>query len=650
MSTNTNDKKNIINAHMHVFTGNIVPPYLAKTFIPWPFYLLINTGWIIKLFRFYYKFKFRRDYGNADTEKERKRLWKRIYARKRRERTRADLSIFIRNRWYLNIPYRLILFWLSIVAVIFIIDFFVHILPLKASITEKIINIKLWLSEVYLYYNLVGVLKFTWVLLVLLTIKWSRSFIYSIIKSIFPIFKKLVTKEALHLMERYYLMGRFAFYNSQHKIALRALHQLPPDSGIVILPMDMEYMGAGKTKMTKKVLSKKHEYIKEKGWTEEDFSDVYKYQMRELWDFVEDEKTQIPKDCYYPFLALDPRRIAEEGESFFDYEVVNNKMKLKPCFVKTYMEDRRFAGFKIYPALGYYPFDENYLPIWRYASENNIPITAHCIVGTIYYRGAKQKEWNYHPVFQDELSKGAYKPMLLPQSKNVEFQKNFTHPLNYLCLLEERFLKEVIRKTDPGSRVRDLFGYTNPESDLKHNLADLKICLGHFGGEEEWIRYLEQDRENYSQRLMRDPVDAIKFMQNSEKDFSWYKINDLWNKADWYSLICSLMIRYDNIYADLSYIISKKSIYPLLKYTLEKGDNYKAEYTAYRNEPDIHKKGIHYTGKNKLRSRILFGTDFYVVRNHKSDKNLFIETKALLDEESFDLIARENTHNFLARR
>ena len=116
-----------------------------------------------------------------------------------------------------------------------------------------------------------------------------------------------------------------------------------------------------------------------------------------------------------------------------------------------------------------------------------------------------------------------------------------------------------------------------------------------------------------------------------------------------HSLICSMLIKYDNVYSDLSYIISKKSIYPLLKYTLEKGENFDQEYPEYLKEPDANKKATHYTGKNKLRSRVLFGTDFYVVRNHKSDKDLFVETKALLEEEEFDLIARENTHNFLSR-
>ena len=64
---------------------------------------------------------------------------------------------------------------------------------------------------------------------------------------------------------------------------------------------------------------------------------------------------------------------------------------------------------------------------------------------------------------------------------------------------------------------------------------------------------------------------------------------------------------------------------------------------------DSKKYARHYTGKNKLRSRVLYGTDFYVVRNHKSDKDLFIEAKSYLGEEDFALIAKENTFNYLSQ-
>lgn len=645
----TSQPKNIINTHMHVFTGNFVPPYLAKTFLPWPLYFLVHTGWIIGLFKKYYSLKYRKEFAEADSKEKVDELWEAIYVGRRRERTKVNILFKISSEWYLNIPYRLIILWLSLVATLFLIELFSKIFTLEESTIQYIDDFTTLLAKYYLYFHLPSLLKIVWIILVLGIIKWSRKIILWALSSLFPILKKLMSKEAVELLSRYYLMGRFAFYRKQFRVALRALHQLPPKSSIVILPMDMEYMGAGKTKMTKELLKTKDNNINKKGWTEEDYSEIYKYQMRELWDFVKKTNNTGPKDAYYPFVFIDPRRVVEDGKSFFDYELVNDKIVLKPCFIKTYIEDRNFSGFKIYPALGYYPFDEHLLPIWRYASENNIPITTHCVKGVIYYRGVKKKEWNFHPVFRQEYSKDVYEPMLLPQTKNVDFQINFTHPLNYICLVEPYLLKMIIRDTDKDSEVRKLFGYSEVDDTLAFDLSNLKICLGHFGGEEEWTRYMEQDRENSSQRLMRDPKVAIEFMENSDNKFSWYKLNELWNKADWYSIICSMLIKYENIYADLSYIISKPSIYPLLKYTLEKDDDFVAEHAAYEAEPSVNKKASHYTGKNKLRSRILFGTDFYVVRNHKSDKNLFVDTKTLLDQESFDLIARENPFNFLSR-
>jgi hypothetical protein len=43
----------------------------------------------------------------------------------------------------------------------------------------------------------------------------------------------------------------------------------------------------------------------------------------------------------------------------------------------------------------------------------------------------------------------------------------------------------------------------------------------------------------------------------------------------------------------------------------------------------------------------LYGTDFYVVRNHKSDKNMLADMMGGLDEKDFDQIASTNPRKFL---
>lgn len=639
-------KKNIVNAHAHVFTSRFVPPYLAKTIIPWPLYYLINTRWLVALAKRYFSYQNRFLFpGNGNTNKS----WDKIYSKRRSIRSKTLRSFNFKSKPYLHIPFRIIIFWLSAVATLYVVEFLTYIFGLDTGIRSILDAIRIGFKKYYLLFDLPIWGKVLWTLGVLIFINWSRRTIWFFISKLYPFFSSLLSPKGMELLERYILMGRFSFYGSQQHVAQRALNQMPPGSEMVILPMDMEYMGAGKTKMTKNMLATMVAN-KKNGWTNFDYSNTFTFQMRELYDFVKTRRKSEP-NTYHPFLFLDPRRISDETVAFFDYTIVNNRMVLKDCFVKTYMEDREFSGFKIYPALGYYVFDEHLLPIWRYASENNIPIMTHCVIGVIYYRGAKRKEWNFHPVFKqfyrDKRSNDA-EPMLLPQTKAVDLQFNFTHPLNYLCLLEEPFLRELVGKAS-NETTRSLFGYTNEETPLGYTLENLKICLAHYGGEEEWTKYLETDRDVYSRSLVTKPDEGIDFMKNSSGVLSWSKINSLWHDTDWYSLISSILMRYENMYADLSYIISKPSIYPLLTQTLQKGEGYQLQIEEYKNETSDNKKASHLFGRNRLRSHILYGTDFYVVRNHNSDKDLFAQTRAALDEGSFDLIARENTHNYLSR-
>ncbi|MCL6294870.1 hypothetical protein [Jejuia spongiicola] len=648
-------KKKIINAHAHVFTSQFVPPFLAKTIIPWPLYYFIHTRHVVNLAKRYYSYKHALKFPKfkgSDNDQDKDKEWNRIYKLRQEERDSAIRRFNFKNKPYLYYPYKLFVLWLSVVAVIYAITVMASIFGLDETTSKVIEWIKNKMGTYYLYFEICLWLKLLWVGVIMVFINWSRRTIWSLIKGLFPVFNKIVSTQGMELLERYLLMGRFALYKTQQKVAERALHQLPPDSDMVILPMDMEFMGAGTPKLRSDLLKKKDEKIAN-GWHEDDFKDTYKYQMRELWEFVKTRRENEHEEQYHPFLFLDPRRIKKEGKAFFDYKIMNNKMVLKPCFVKTYMEDRAFSGFKIYPALGYYVFNEHLLPFWRYASENNIPIMTHCVVGVIYYRGKKKKEWNFHPIFKQHYKDRRHspaEPMLLPQQKNVEFQFNFTHPMNYLCLYEERLLKQVLAKVK-DKEIRNLFGYKDSETPLSYNLSNLKICLAHYGGEEEWTKYLETDRDVYTRSIITKPDEGIEFIPEELNDpISWDKINSLWFDTDWYAIITSMLMKYENIYADLSYIISKPSIYPLLNETLQKGTNYEAQKEIYDAETIKNKKASHMQGRNRLRSHILYGTDFYVVRNHNSDKDLFIETKTAIDEESFDLIARENPDNYLSRQ
>ncbi len=399
-------------------------------------------------------------------------------------------------------------------------------------------------------------------------------------------------KETKELAARYMNIGRFAFYDNQKDVFRRLRYQYPDGSRFVVLPMDMEFMGAGKVK---------HNY----------------YDQLEELAAIKDKCGEI---CL-PFVFIDPRRIRRDAD-FFRYTVENGKVVLQDCVIRKYVEGHQFRGFKIYPALGYYPFDEDLLPLWRYAMENDLPITTHCIRGTIFYRGKKRREWDKHPVFEQAEGNSVFGPMLLPERANKDFTVNFTHPLNYLCLLEEALLKKMLGGAGIRQETKDLFGYAGPEQPLTTNLSKLKLCFAHFGGEDEWQRYFELDRDNFSTQIVKNPGVGVTFLKNLKGEPTKGKIEMLWKGTDWYSIICSMMLQYDHVYSDISYIAHDNTIHALLKRTLQKENV-------------------------KLRQRVLFGTDFYVVRNHKSEKKIMADTIAGLSTEEFDLIARLNPRTFL---
>ena len=84
--------------------------------------------------------------------------------------------------------------------------------------------------------------------------------------------------------------------------------QYPVGTAFIVLPMDMEYMRAGKLK--------------------KDFR--YEQQMEML---ARMKRKDIYKNIFYPFVFADPRRIAED-ENYFKYRISNGKLVIGDCFIK----------------------------------------------------------------------------------------------------------------------------------------------------------------------------------------------------------------------------------------------------------------------------------------------------------------------------
>lgn len=318
---------------------------------------------------------------------------------------------------------------------------------------------------------------------------------------------------------------------------------------MVLLSMDMHYMEAGEPAQS------------------------YILQLEQL-KAIKQQPYYAPK--IFPFVFADPRRLNCAD------------------IVKNYITDTTapFQGIKIYPALGYYPFDKKLKEVYEFAIANDIPVMTHCIDGSVFYRKNLWEEdpghFSVHPVSGQSTTPGSkYKDP-------AEFQLNLTHPLNFECLLN----KDI---------ASTLFG--EPV-----DFADLKICLGHFGGSEEWSLHSKQMKwtqknSKQAKSLSQDPLDVQQ---------QW--LGNAAERLSWLTIILALMRKYKKLYADISYTLHDPEIYPVLKELIK---------------------------DTEIGNRILFGTDYYVVASVAEEPELITSLKKYLTEEEIKKIAYDNVLGYL---
>lgn len=360
---------------------------------------------------------------------------------------------------------------------------------------------------------------------------------------------------------RYVNFVKYGDRSSQEKVIKSMQAYYPKDTGLVFLTMDMDYMGAGKPEVSfEKQLSELEGIKRNPAWTHK----------------------------VYPFIFCDPRRLQPLHQrevtvgNTFTGEVFEKKLK-------TYLHDKVYQGIKIYPALGYYPFDKRMKPVYDFAVENCIPIITHCTTGAVHFKYRLDDAERRHP----------FLGMQLPALKPKGFQTYFTHPLNFECLLNPDILK--------SHWGEDTTDYTN-----------LKICIGHWGDGSDWHDYLDNAwRETDFRKRNSDwcSLELDNWIINGDKKY---------RNFSWFTIICDLMRKYPNVYADISYTLNDASLLPLLKMILE--------------------------ADKKIRERVLFGTDFYLVSKACSERAFSINVRAALGLELFEQIAVTNAERFLSSR
>lgn len=172
---------------------------------------------------------------------------------------------------------------------------------------------------------------------------------------------------------------------------------------------------------------------------------------------IEDIKKISKERAVIPFLAVDPRRVDANGIDENLYEL----------FLDVFSDpDTPFFGVKCYPALGFKPTDIRLDPIFKICAEKNIPVLTHCGGESV---STFEKKINV----KDD---NGYSDYLIQGNDRIHRARYLNEPEHWEPVLEK---------------------YNN-----------LKLNLGHFGGDDNWLTFSKFGRNTRIERIyemMRNP-------------------------------------------------------------------------------------------------------------------------------------------------
>ncbi len=300
------------------------------------------------------------------------------------------------------------------------------------------------------------------------------------------------------------------------------------------------------------------------------------------WDIqIKETKKAVVKHPWklLPMYHYDPRRW--------------RKNPLEPFKnIATAKEKGLFIGFKMYTALGYRPLDPELKKLdvfYKKCEEEQIPIINHCTPGGSYtherefyasyaiekgdilpdyihccnnFKEKYEKEVN--EVDGNDIRYSYHKKVLAGIGNDIRY----SYHKKVLAGIKKRYRKNL--KKCAVKYFQDNFVRPTAWLDVLNKYPNLKLCLAHFGGDED-----DDDYEDYRDICEYDKWrgEIIKIIKNK---------------------------KYPNVYTDISYVFFEK----------KKIDNNKESYRKR------FKKALY---KNlEIKDRILFGTDWYLIRTEKS--------------------------------
>lgn len=299
---------------------------------------------------------------------------------------------------------------------------------------------------------------------------------------------------------------------------------------------------------------------------------------------VKDIKRYYPAN-FFPFLGIDPRHKAGHDLVAWARPNFENGVRHK-LSNKVYPF---FSGIKLYPALGFFPFDPRLEELYAYAEKNQLPVMTHCTRVGSQYIGSKIE------------SLIPLQPAMITVANNV----NVLQAKNSIEQRIQNFYNQGWVKNSKlgmNDRACDLFGHPDNYIPLLEKFPNLKICLAHMGGSNE-ILDAPASGELGEIRAIDSP--------------------------GWFERISAMMKVYPNLYTDISYTLSDFAKTDSVLYN---------RVVAFLNTEDNNGK--------PLAERVLFGTDFFMTEQEKREAELYAITQKNLSNW-FEIMSRTNPQNYL---
>lgn len=296
---------------------------------------------------------------------------------------------------------------------------------------------------------------------------------------------------------------------------------------------------------------------------------------------VQDIKRYYPKN-FFPFLGIDPRHkggmnMVNWSKEYFETGVTDPQTKI----VYPY-----FCGIKLYPALGFFPFDPRLKELYEYAQQNDLPVMSHATRVGSQYIGAEIE--NLLPLVPDMIGANLNQTAKDTRDSIITRIKAF---------YDRGWVKNS--KIGDNDLACDLFGHPENYILLLESFPKLKICLAHMGGSNE---------------ILTDP-----------KDTEVKKVRAV--DIAWFDKIQEMMVNYPNLYTDISYTLSSFN-----------DDNVLNRVVNLLSTND--------KNEQPLAKRVLFGTDFFMTEQEARETELYSLCKEKLSKW-FDLITRDNPQEFI---